>query len=298
VTRTVEGVLALPAPGQRPRAPVRALIWLRHKPAGAASLLLILVLVALAIFAGRIAPYDPLAQQYAAVLEAPSRQHIMGTDNLGRDVFSRIVYGARISLAVGLAAVLIGTSLGSAAGLVSGYVGGAFDLVVQRVMDAWLAFPLLIFALAVLAALGPGLPQTMIAVGIVGIPTTSRVVRSSVLAEKEKVYVEAARTLGASQARLMLRHILPNVSAPIIVLASLTLARAVLTEATLSFLGVGVPPPNPAWGSMLSGKARDYMLSAPWMAIWPGVFISLTVLSWNLLGDAIRDLLDPRLRGS
>jgi peptide/nickel transport system permease protein len=298
MTGTLTAAFEFPATVERSPAPIRVLRWFRHKPAGAASFLLILILFALAAFAGRIAPYDPLAQQYAAVLEAPSRQHIMGTDNLGRDIFSRIVYGARISLAVGVAAVLIGTSLGSAAGLVSGFVGGAFDLVVQRVMDAWLAFPLLIFALAVLAALGPGLTQTMIAVGIVGIPTTSRVVRSAVLAEKEKVYVEAARTLGASRARLMIRHILPNVSAPIIVLASLTLARAVLTEATLSFLGVGVPPPNPAWGSMLSGKARDYMLSAPWMAIWPGIFISLTVLSWNLLGDAIRDLLDPRLRGS
>ncbi len=182
--------------------------------------------------------------------------------------------------------------------MLSGFFGGAIDLAVQRVMDAWLAFPLIIFALAVLAALGPGLSQTMFAVGIVSIPTTSRVIRGSVLAEKQKVYVEAARTIGARQSRIMLQHILPNVAAPIIVLASLTLARAVLTEATLSFLGVGVPPPSPAWGSMLSGKARDYMLSAPWMAIWPGIFISLTVLSWNLLGDAVRDLLDPRLRNS
>jgi peptide/nickel transport system permease protein len=274
------------------------LAWLRRKPLGTVSLTIILLLSLAAIFAGKIAPYDPLAQQYTAVLEAPSRSHIMGTDNLGRDIFSRVIYGARISLAVGVVAVLIGTTFGTTIGMVSGFIGGGFDLSIQRVMDAWLAFPLIIFALVVMAALGPGLPQTMLAVGVVSIPTTSRVIRGSVLAEKKRAYVEAAQSIGARQSRIMLQHILPNVAAPIIVLASLTLARAVLTEATLSFLGVGVPPPNPAWGSMLSGKARDYFLSAPWMAIWPGVFISLTVLSWNLLGDAVRDLLDPRLRNS
>jgi peptide/nickel transport system permease protein len=283
---------------ERSGRPPRVLAWLRRKPLGTVSLAIIVVLALAAIFASRIAPYDPLAQQYSAVLEPPSRQHLMGTDNLGRDIFSRIIYGARISLSVGVAAVLIGTSLGTAIGLVSGFLGGGFDMGVQRVMDAWLAFPLIIFALVVMAALGPGLPQTMLAVGVVSIPTTSRVIRGSVLGEKKRVYVEAAHSIGASHTRIMLQHILPNVAAPVIVLASLTLARAVLTEATLSFLGVGIPPPYPAWGSMLSGKARDYMLSAPWMAIWPGLFISLTVLSWNLLGDAIRDLLDPRLRGS
>jgi len=288
--------LRSPRPGAR--APTRVVAWARKKPMGALSLTIIVALALMAAFAKQLAPYDPLAQQYTAVLEAPSLQHLMGTDNLGRDMLSRVIYGARISLAVGVAAVLIGTSFGTLFGMLSGFFGGKLDLIIQRTMDAWLAFPLIIFALVVLAALGSGLVQTMLAVGIVSIPSTSRVVRGSVLAEKKRVYVEAARTLGASQARILVRHILPNIAAPIIVLASLTLARAVLTEATLSFLGVGVPPPNPAWGSMLSGKARDYMLSAPWLAIWPGVFISLTVLSWNLLGDAMRDLLDPRLRNS
>jgi peptide/nickel transport system permease protein len=283
---------------ERPSRQLWILNWLRRKPLGTVSLAIILILTLAAVFAPRIAPYDPLAQQYSAVLEPPSREHLMGTDNLGRDIFSRIIYGARISLSVGVAAVLIGTTFGTLIGLVSGFFGGAFDMGVQRVMDAWLAFPLIIFALVVMAALGAGLPQTMLAVGVVSIPTTSRVIRGSVLGEKKRAYVEAAHSIGAGHARIMLQHILPNVAAPIIVLASLTLARAVLTEATLSFLGVGIPPPSPAWGSMLSGKARDYMLSAPWMAIWPGLFISLTVLSWNLLGDAVRDLLDPRLRGN
>jgi peptide/nickel transport system permease protein len=295
---TIDEALQLRSPRGGGFALAQVATWARKKPLGAVASGIIVVFFLLAVFAGSIAPYDPLAQQYSAVLEAPSWQHLMGTDNLGRDMLSRVIYGARISLAVGLAAVFIGTSLGTAMGLLSGFLGGTFDLVVQRIMDAWLAFPLIIFALVVLAALGPGLTQTMLAVGLVGVPTTSRVIRGSVLAEKEKVYVEAARALGATRLRLMAQHILPNIAAPIIVLASLTLARAVLTEATLSFLGVGVPPPSPAWGSMLSGKARDYMLSAPWMAIWPGAFISLTVLSWNLLGDAIRDLLDPRLRSS
>jgi peptide/nickel transport system permease protein len=278
--------------------PLRLAAWARRKPVGALSLVIIVVLGLMAVFARQLAPFDPLAQQYTAVLEAPSWQHLMGTDNLGRDMLSRVIYGARISLAVGVVAVLIGTSFGTLFGMLSGFFGGTVDLIIQRTMDAWLAFPLIIFALVVLAALGSGLIQTMLAVGIVSIPSTSRVVRGSVLGEKQRVYVEAARTLGAGQARILIRHILPNIAAPIIVLASLTLARAVLTEATLSFLGVGVPPPNPAWGSMLSGKARDYMLSAPWLAIWPGLFISLTVLSWNLLGDALRDLLDPRMRNS
>jgi len=161
-------------------------------------------------------------------------------------------------------------------------------------MDAWMAFPLIIFALAVLAALGPGLTQTIVAVGVVGIPSTSRVIRGSVMAEKQNMYVEAARALGASPLRQMVAHVLPNVIAPILVIATLRLAQAILTEASLSFLGLGVPPPAPAWGSMLSGHSRTYMLAAPWMAVWPGVAISLAVLSWNLLGDALRDIWDPR----
>ena len=274
-----------------------AMRYSRKKPLGAVAALVLLGLVFMAVFAELIAPYGPLEQDYRAVLTAPTRDHIMGTDNLGRDIWSRIIHGSRISLAVGIGAVTIGTFMGMCVGLASGYAGRTFDLVTQRVMDAWLAFPGLIFVLTVIAALGPGLKQTIFAIGIGFIPATSRIVRSSVLSLKERDYVEAARTIGAGNLRIAARHILPNLMPTVIILSSISMAGAVLAEATLSFLGVGVPPPAPAWGSMLSGTARVYFLSAPWFAIWPGVFISLTVLSWNLAGDAVRDILDPRLRG-
>jgi peptide/nickel transport system permease protein len=281
------------------RWPIDAALRLARRQAlGALSLSLILGMVVMAVFADVLAPYDPLTQNYNEVLKPPSWAHPLGTDNFGRDMLSRIIFGARISLGVGIASVAIGTLFGTALGMLSGYMGGKLDLVVQRMIDAWLAFPTLIFALVIVAALGPGLVQTIIAVGVVSIPTTTRVVRASVLAEKPRVYIEAARALGASHGRLMWLHILPNVAAPIIVIASLTLARAILTEASLSFLGVGVPPPEPAWGSMLSGQSRTYMVAAPWLAIWPGVAISLAVMSWNLFGDALRDVWDPRLRGN
>ena len=271
--------------------------FVRRKPLGTIALLVLVAMTVVAIFAGRIAPYNPLAQNYDAVLQAPDLAHLMGTDNFGRDELSRIVYGARISLTVGLAAMFIGTGGGVVVGLLTGYFGGWFDLCVQRLMDAWIAFPVIIFALVILVSLGQGLIQAMIAIGIVSIPATSRVVRGTVLEKKEALYVDAARAMGGSDIRIMLLHILPNVASPIIVLATLTLGRAILAEAVLSFLGVGIPPPQPAWGSMLSGVARSYFLSAPWLAIWPGVFISITVISWNVLGDTLRDILDPRLRG-
>ncbi|MYA19842.1 MAG: ABC transporter permease [Chloroflexi bacterium] len=269
----------------------------RRKPLGAVAVFLLLILVFMAIFADVVSPYGPLEQDTSAILAAPTDSHLMGTDNLGRDIWSRIIHGSRISLAVGIGAVTLGTFIGMCVGLASGYAGRTFDLVTQRVMDAWLAFPGLIFVLTVIAALGPGLRQTILAIGIGFIPATSRIVRSSVLSLKERDYVEAARTIGAGNVRIAFRHILPNLMPIVIILTSISMAAAVLAEATLSFLGVGVPPPAPAWGSMLSGTARVYFLSAPWFAIWPGVFISLTVLSWNLAGDALRDILDPRLRG-
>ena len=287
-------LVALSRAGQPARTVLR---FSRKKPLGAVAALVLLGLVFMALFAELIAPYGPLEQDYRAVLTAPTRDHIMGTDNLGRDIWSRIIHGSRISLAVGIGAVTIGTFMGMCVGLASGYAGRTFDLVTQRVMDAWLAFPGLIFVLTVIAALGPGLKQTIFAIGIGFIPATSRIVRSSVLSLKERDYVEAARTIGAGNVRIASRHILPNLMPTVIILSSISMAGAVLAEATLSFLGVGVPPPAPAWGSMLSGTARVYFLSAPWFAIWPGVFISLTVLSWNLAGDAVRDILDPRLRG-
>jgi peptide/nickel transport system permease protein len=268
----------------------------RAKPLGTVSLAIILVLVLAAVFAEQVAPYDPLTQNYTAVLQPPSAAHPFGTDNLGRDVFSRIIFGARISLIVGLSAMLIGILGGTLLGLSSGYFGGWYELLVERVVDAWLAFPIILFALTIVAVLGAGVPQTIAAIGFVSIPGVGRVVRGATLAEKECIYILAARSCGATGQRIMLRHVLPNLAAPLIVIASLTLARAILTEASLSFLGVGVPPPDPAWGSMLSGESRTYMLAAPWLAIWPGLAISLAVMCWNMLGDALRDLLDPRLR--
>ena len=283
----------------RASVPIRRLARLaRKKPLGAVAALLLLALIAMAVLADVIAPYDPLEQDSSAVLASPSSDHIMGTDNLGRDIWSRIIHGSRISLAVGIGAVALGTFLGTAVGLASGYAGGFFDLVTQRIVDAWLAFPGLIFVLTVIAALGPGLRQTIFAIGIGFVPFQSRIVRSSALSLRERDYVEAARTIGAGNLRIVLRHILPNLMPTVIILTSISMAQAVLAEATLSFLGVGVPPPAPAWGSMLSGSARAYFLSAPWFMIWPGVFISLTVLGWNLAGDAIRDIMDPRLRGA
>lgn len=293
VTRTN----VLPEVSSRPRT-ANLLRFASRKPVGAISLAIILVMVFMAAFAEAIAPFDPLAQDYDSIMQPPTALHLFGTDNLGRDLLSRIIHGSRISLQIGIAAMIISTGFGAVIALISGFAGGKLDLLVQRIMDAWMAFPLIIFALTVLAALGPGLSQTIIAVGVVGIPSTSRVIRGSVLAEKQNMYVEAARAIGASQFRQMFIHVLPNVAAPILVIATLRLAQAILTEASLSFLGLGVPPPAPAWGSMLSGHSRTYMLAAPWMAVWPGVAISLAVLSWNLLGDALRDIWDPRQKGT
>jgi peptide/nickel transport system permease protein len=268
----------------------------RSKPLGAVGLFLVSVQLLAAVLAPLIAPYDPYEQYYDQVIEPPSLQHPFGTDNFGRDLLSRVIWGAQISIKVGLLAVGIGIVVGAALGLASGYLGGTLDLVLQRVMDAWMAFPSIILALAVLAALGAGETNVMIAIGLSLVPFANRVVRGSVLAEKTNVYVEAARSIGCSQLRIMARHILPNVMAPIIVIATMTIGQAILAEAALSFLGVGVQPPNPAWGSMLSGHSRTYMLAAPWMAIFPGLAIFLAVMGWNLVGDALRDLGDPRLR--
>jgi peptide/nickel transport system permease protein len=268
----------------------------RSKPLGAASLALITLIVFVAIFAPWLAPYDP-TEQTPAMLRGPSADHIFGTDNFGRDILSQIIHGARISLQVGIAAVALGTCFGALLGIVCGYLGGKLDLVVQRVMDAWMAFPGILLALAIMSVLGPGLIQTIIAVAITSVPQTNRIIRSAVLSIKGFDYIEAARTMGAMSGRIMLRHVLPNTIAPLIVITTLALGRAILAEASLSFLGLGVPAPTPAWGRMLAGESRSYMMVAPWMMIWPGMAITLTVLSWNLLGDALRDVLDPRLRG-
>jgi ABC-type dipeptide/oligopeptide/nickel transport system permease subunit len=259
------------------------------------SLAIILIAIGTAVFAEVLAPYSPTKADLTQTLRPPSLAHPMGTDDLGRDVLSRIIYGARASLIAGVVATGIALLVGTALGIVSGYALGAVDTVVSRVTDALLAFPGLILALAITAALGPSLVNAMIAIGIVGVPRFARLARAQVLAVRGHDYVEAVRAIGASNTRILLRHIAPNILTPVIIQTSLSVAFAILTEASLSFLGLGVQPPTPSWGFMLN-QGRDYIAQAPWLAVFPGVAIFLVVMAFNLLGDAIRDALDPRLR--
>jgi peptide/nickel transport system permease protein len=241
-------------------------------------------------------PYDQANVRHR--LKAPGTQFYLGTDNLGRDIYSRIIWGARISVTVGFGAVSLGILLATTVGVTSGYFGGKLDVLVQRLVDAWMAIPGLMFLLSVMAVLGPGLLNIIVALGVLSAANSSRVIRSATLSAKENQFVEAARAVGASHGRIILRYILPNIMAPIIIIATVSLGIVILAEAALSFLGFGVPPPYPSWGEMLSGSGRSYMHKAPWMATWPGVAISLAVFGFNMLGDALRDLLDPRLRGA
>jgi peptide/nickel transport system permease protein len=298
VTRA-EGAVEVIA-GRVPRA--RA-VWARlgralvRRPLGTAGGLLIALLVVIALCAPLLAPYDPEVGDFLAPSEPPSAAHPFGTDGTGRDVLSRVLFGARISLQVGVIAVTIGTVLGSAIGLLSGYLGGWVDAVLQRLLEVVQAFPGLVLALVLVAALGPAIRNVMVAVGIAASPALARVVRGSVLAVKQNPYVEAARAVGATGPRVVLWHILPNVTAPIIVVATAGLGSAILVEASLSYLGLGAPPPAPSWGSMLN-ESRLAVGSAWWGAVFPGVAISLAVFGFNLLGDALRDAWDPRLRGT
>jgi peptide/nickel transport system permease protein len=273
-------------------------LWLtmKRKPLGAVSAALLVVLVLTAIFADVLAPYDPLATQPEIRLAAPSRAHPFGTDDIGRDVLSRIIHGSRISLWVGLVAVGIGTAAGMVIGLLCGYCEGRLDLVMQRIMDAVQAIPALMLALAIISVLKPNTTNAMLAIAIVIIPGNSRIVRGTVLASKQNRYVEAAQAIGCKHPRIILTHILPNVTAPILIIASIWLGNAILIEATLSFLGLGTQPPTPSWGLMLSSTGRAFMEQAPWLAIFPGMAISLAVFAFNLFGDSLRDALDPKLR--
>jgi peptide/nickel transport system permease protein len=271
--------------------------WLSARPIGTLSIALILGLVALALLAPVVAPYDPLAQDAAAQTKAPSAVHLLGTDYLGRDVLSRVIVGARPSLGVGLASVVLAIAVGSALGLVSGYLGGTVDLLLQRVVDVLLTLPGLVLALALLAIVGAGYPSLIAAIAVVLSPGIARVVRSATLVVTAAGYIEAARAVGARDGRVVMRHVLPNTLATILVLTSLNLGNAILFEAALSFLGLGVQPPQPSWGNMLSGPARAYFEVGPWMAIFPGIAVSLAVLGFNLLGDTLRDAFDPRLQG-
>jgi len=271
----------------------RALRRLVRRRGAMVGLAVVVFFVALAIFASWIAPYDPLATSWSAVRKAPTAAHWFGTDEIGRDVLSRVIWGARASLLAGLVSVGISLAIGVPVGLLAGYVGGWVDMLISRITDAMLACPFLVLAIALAAFLGPSLTNAMIAIGIAATPAFVRLSRAQVLAVKVEDYIEAARAVGNSDWRIALRHVFPNIVAPVIVQATLAIAAAVIAEASLSFLGLGQQPPAPSWGSMLN-TAKNYVENAPWMAVWPGASIFLLVLSFNLLGDGLRDALDPR----
>jgi peptide/nickel transport system permease protein len=285
-------------PGGFRRALTALIRFARGKPVGAMGAVVILTLLMMAVFAEWIAPYTYDQQIPGARLRPPGRDFLLGTDNVSRDIFSRIVYGARVTVTVSFATVFLGNLLAAAVGITSGYFRGRYDIAVQRVVDAWQSFPFLVIILSLLAVLGPGMLNVILSLSILVAAAASRVIRSATLSVVENQYIEAARALGAGHLRIMLRHILPNVTATIVVITSIGLGGIILAESALSFLGYGVPPPHPSWGSMLSGSGRTYMYLAPWMAIWPGVAISLVVFAFNMLGDALRDVFDPRLRGA
>jgi peptide/nickel transport system permease protein len=270
--------------------------FMRRYPLGAIGALIMILFIATAIFADQITSYDPTSTNPRVSLAPPGEQHMLGADFMGRDVFSRIVYGARISLAVAIGATALGCLVGVTIGLLSGFFGGWVDLIVQRLIDIMQALPLLVMALIMAASLGPSLTNTIIAIAIPLVPNVARVIRSNTLALREMPFVEAARAVGMSEARIAVQHVLPNTLAPLIVLGTAQFGSAILVESALAFLGLGVPEPHPSWGRMLSESAAEYVRTAPWLVIFPGIAISLVVFGTNLLGDAIRDILDPRQR--
>jgi peptide/nickel transport system permease protein len=271
--------------------------FIRTKPVGAVGGGIILAMLAVAAAAGTLAPYDAYTADYSAQFARPSLEHWFGTDEFGRDILSRIMYGARIALFVGFTASFVGCTIGGLLGVTSAYLGGKVDLLLERVMDMLLAFPQLILALAIASILGPAVQNVVIAISIPIIPRAARVVRSTALSVKENVYVEAVNALGAIRTRVVLRHIVPNVVAPYIIMLTAQLGSAILAEAALSYLGLGAAEPTPSWGLMLSGSALSYAEKAPWISIFPGIAISLGVFGFNLFGDSLRDALDPKLRG-
>ena len=268
----------------------------RARPLGAIGAAVIVVMIVVALLAPLISPYDPVANDFAGMLAAPSRAHWLGTDAFGRDVLSRLIYGSHTALAVGFGSSMLGASIGALLGVGSAYFGGRVDLYLQRIMDVLLSFPLIILALALVAILGNSIPNLIVAIMIPMIPRCALVIRSSALSIREMPYVDAARAAGFGHARIILRHMLPNVMASYLVMLTAFLGQAVLLEASLTFLGLGVQEPLPAWGLMLRGAAVEFAETAPWMAIFPGLAISLAVFAFNLFGDSLRDALDPRLR--
>jgi len=283
--------------GANIRGPLGSILFfVRRYPLGAIGALIMLGFVAVALFADAITAFDPLTTNARDSLAPPGGAHTLGADFMGRDLLARIIYGARISLAVGLGATVLGCLAGMIVGLLSGYFGGWLDLTVQRLMDIMQSLPLLVMALVMAASLGPSLTNTIVAIAIPLVPNVARVIRSNTLALREMPFVEAARAIGMSETRIALTHVLPNTLAPLIVLATAQFGSAILVESALAFLGLGVPEPHPSWGRMLSESAAEYVRTAPWLVIFPGVAISAVVFGTNLLGDAIRDMLDPRQR--
>lgn len=273
--------------------------WLRIRRVSAMPVLavgIVLTIIVVAIFADRVAPYDPLEGNYSVVRQPPTAQHLLGTDDIGRDVLSRLIYGARTSLLVGFGSVLVGDLVGLIWGVASGYIGRRFDLLSQRLLEVVLAFPGLILATMLLLVMGAGVTTVIVAIAVTRVPASTRVIRSVALATKEMVYVDAARVAGATTPRIMIRHIAPACIAPFLVIFSASLGIAITTEAALSFVGVGVPPPAPSWGTMLSGAAVGKFNPLWWLAVFPGLAITITVLAINLAGDSLRDFLDPQLR--
>jgi len=276
-------------------------LFMMHQPLGAAGLVVIIAMGICAAFAPWVAPYDPLTVDYGAMLARPSLEHWIGTDSFGRDVASRIIYGARTALAIGFIASFLGCTAGAVIGVASAYFGGKTDLIIQGVMDVLLSFPIIVLAITVVAVLGNyvvlGIDVNLIiAIGIPMLPRVERVVRASALAIRELPYVDAARAAGYSHARIIFRHMVPNVVAPYLILLTAFVAQAILAEASLSFLGLGVTEPTPSWGLMLSGAAADFYQQAPWMIVFPGIAISLGVFAFNLFGDSLRDWLDPKIK--
>ena len=272
---------------------LRAVRRLVKRRAAMIGLGVVVFFILIAAAAPLVSPYDPLATSWTAVRKAPSVAHLFGTDEIGRDVLARIIWGSRASLLAGLVSVMLALAVGVPIGLISGYVGGALDALVMRIIDAMLAIPFLILAIALAAFLGPSLSNAMIAIGITQMPIFARLTRGQVLSVKHEDYIEAAHAIGNPQYRVVLRHIFPNIVPPLLVQATLATAAAIIAEASLSFLGLGQQPPDPSWGSMLN-TAKNFMAQAPWMAIWPGLAIFSLVLSLNLFGDGLRDALDPR----
>jgi peptide/nickel transport system permease protein len=298
MTTTSESVIEAQIEELDPKTPISESIMkmARKQPVGVAGLAVVILMILAAIFAPWLTAYDPVANSYEFILTAPNADFLLGTDQFGRDILTRIIYGARTALFVGFTCALVGAVAGLVLGVASAYFGGMFDLIFQRIMDVFMAFPLIILALAVVATLGTGTQNVIIAITIPFIPQCARVVRSNALSIREIPYVDAARALGFGHMRIIMRHMAPNVMAPFLILFTAFVGQAILLEASLSYLGLGVQEPTPAWGLMLQGGAEEYAESAPWVAIWPGVAISLAVFGFNLFGDAVRDTLDPRLR--